>query len=179
MGAPALGGLAHDLPAAASALLSPARGALEAPIRSEIFGAARFQRHGRSLAETHDVAPLASWRATPFFPRLRENVRVLREAHHYTGAQSAAGIGISPAGEWLLDNFHLVESQVEEIHAGLPRRYFRDLPVLTHAHLQGLPRIYGVAWAFVAHTDSAFDADLLAAYLAAYQEERELSHAEL
>lgn len=179
MGAPALGGLAHDLPAAASALLLPARGALEAPIRSEIFGAARFQRHGRSLAETHDVAPLASWRATPFFPRLRENVRVLREAHHYTGAQSAAGIGISPAGEWLLDNFHLVESQVEEIHAGLPRRYFRDLPVLTHAHLQGLPRIYGVAWAFVAHTDSAFDADLLAAYLAAYQEERELSHAEL
>jgi cyclic beta-1,2-glucan synthetase len=169
---------AHDLPAAAAALLDPARGPLEVPIRSEIFGAARFQRHGRSLAETHEARPRA-WRTTPFFPRLRDNVRMLREAQRYIGAQSEAGVGISPAGEWLLDNFHLVEAQLGQIHAGLPRRYFRHLPVLAHAHMEGLPRVYGVAWAFVAHTDAAFDADLLGAYLGAYQETRELSHAEL
>lgn len=178
MRADALHRLAHDVPEALTALLEPARGALEAPVRSEIFGALRFQRHGHSLAETHD-AQRRSWRTTAFFPRLHDNVRVLREAHRTIGAQADAGHGISPAAEWLLDNFHLVEAQLQEIHDGLPRRYFRHLPVLTHAHLQGLPRIYGVAWAFVAHTDSAFDADLLGAYLGAYQEVRELALAEL
>ena len=178
MRAHALRRLAADAPDEVAALLDPARGALDSPIRAEIFGAARFQRHGHSLAETHD-AQLRSWRAEPFFPRLHDNVRVLREAHRYIGAHAESGQLVSPAAEWLLDNFHLVEAQLKEIHDGLPRRYFRDLPVLTHAHLQGLPRVYGVAWAFVAHTDSAFDADLLGAYLSAYQEVRELALAEL
>ena len=86
---------------------------------------------------------------------------------------------MSPAAEWLLDNFHLIESQLQAIHEGLPRRYFRDLPVLIDEPLAGLPRIYSVAWAFVAHTDSAFDEDLLADFLVAYQETRELTLGEL
>ena len=39
--------------------------------------------------------------------------------------------------------------------------------------------MYGVAWAFVAHTDSAFDEGLLIAYLVAYQESRELTLGEV
>jgi cyclic beta-1,2-glucan synthetase len=42
--------------------------------------------------------------------------------------------------------------------------------VLRDEPLAGLPRIYGVAWAFVAHTDGAFDEDLLVQFLRAYQE---------
>jgi cyclic beta-1,2-glucan synthetase len=47
--------------------------------------------------------------------------------------------------------------------------------VLQDEPLAGLPRIYGVAWAFVAHTDSAFDEDLLVHFFSAYQETRELT----
>ena len=118
-------------------------------------------------------------RATPFFPRLHDNIRVLREAHTYLAIQDQSGHEMSPAAEWLLDNFYVVMGQVKEIHEGLPRRYFRDLPVLVEAHLAGLPRIYGVAWAFVAHTDSAFDDSLLVGFLQAYQETRELTQGEL
>ena len=45
--------------------------------------------------------------------------------------------------------------------------------------LAGLPRVYGVAWAFVAHTDGAFDEDLLVQFLCAYQETRELNLSEM
>ena len=45
--------------------------------------------------------------------------------------------------------------------------------------LAGLPRVYGVAWAFVAHTDGAFDEELLVQLPDAYQEIRELDLGEI
>ena len=96
-----------------------------------------------------------------------------------SGAEAADGHDISPAAEWLLDNFHLIEAQLEEIHEGLPQRYFRALPVLIDEPLAGLPRVYSVAWAFVAHTDGDFDEDLLIQFLSAYQETRELNLGEM
>ncbi len=159
-------------------ILDPRRGPLERPNRSEIFGPERFAQHGKSLGETH-AAAYAGARLSAFFPRLQDNIRILREAQHYIGRQATSGHEVSPAAEWLLDNFHLIEAQLGEIRDGLPRQYFRDLPVLLDEPLVGLPRIYGVAWAFVAHTDSAFDEDLLVHFLLAYEEARELTLGEL
>jgi cyclic beta-1,2-glucan synthetase len=170
--------LVPDAPESLIDILDAVRGAVEPPNRSEIFGLERFAQHGRSLAETHR-ADLSARSAGLFFPRLADNIRTLREAQQYIGAQARTGYQVSPAAEWLLDNFHLIESQLKEIHEGLPRRYFRDLPVLIDEPLRGLPRIYSVAWAFVAHTDGAFDEELLSHFLAAYQQVRELSLGEL
>ncbi len=153
-------------------------GSLQQPIRSEIFGPQRFAQHGHSLADTHRAARAPSGAAS-FFPRLENNIQALRAAHRYIGAQASTGYEISPAAEWLLDNFHLIEAQLKEIHEGLPRSYFRALPVLLDEPLAGLPRVYGVAWAFVAHTDGAFDDDLLLSFLRAYQQNRELSLSEM
>ncbi|MDL2336940.1 MAG: glucoamylase family protein, partial [Pseudomonadota bacterium] len=178
MALPELLRLIPDAPQALCDILDGRLGPLEPPIRSEIFGLQRFAQHGRSLGATHRAEP-ASRRAATFFPRLRSNIRALREAHRYIGVQASTGYDISPAAEWLLDNFHLIEAQLEEIHEGLPRSYFRALPVLLDEPLAGLPRIYSVAWAFVAHTDGAFDEDLLIQFLSAYQETRELSLGEM
>ena len=170
--------LVPDAPSALRDILDPARGPVEPPIRSELFGLQRFAQHGRSLAETHR-AERAHWGAPGFFPRLRDNIGVLREAHRYIGLQARTGYDISPAAEWLLDNFHLIEAQLRQIREGLPRRYFRALPVLLDEPLAGLPRVYGVAWAFVAHTDGAFDEALAVRFLAAYEEVRPLDLREM
>ncbi|MBC7973903.1 MAG: hypothetical protein H7138_02880, partial [Myxococcales bacterium] len=178
MAQPELLRLVPDAPPELGEILDPARGPLERPNRSEIFGPERFAQHGKSLGETH-AARYASSRSSAFFPRLRENIRILREAQRYIGRQATTGYEVSPAAEWLLDNFHLIEAQLREIKDGLPRQYFRDLPVLLDQPLVGLPRIYGVAWAFIAHTDSAFNEDLLVHFLLAYEEARELTLGEL
>ena len=175
---PALLRLVPDASVGAAGLLDPKRGMLEPSLRSEIFGPERFAQHGRSLGLTH-AASFAASGSRVFFPRLRDNVTVLRQTQAYIGQQASAGHDISAAAEWLLDNFHLIEAQSREIAEGLPRRYFRDLPVLQDQPLVGLPRVYGVAWAFVAHTDSAFDESLLVHFLKAYQESRELTLGEL
>ena len=177
----ALGSLQQLVPAAQPALvhiLDSARGAIDPPIRSEIFGLQRFIQHGRSLGLTHRAAPAGAGAST-FFPRLNSNIRALRQAYQYIGEQASTGYDISPAAEWLLGNFHLIDAQLQEVHGGLPLRYFRALPVLLDEPLAGLPRVYSIAWAFVAHTDGAFDEELLVQFLCAYQETRDLNLGEV
>ncbi len=171
-------GLLASAPRELRVILDSARGLLQPPIRAEIFGPHRFAQHGRSLGETHRAARASSRTAT-FFPRLRNNIHSLRESHSYVGMQASTGYDISPAAEWLLDNYPLIEAQSKEIHDGLPGSFFRALPVLLDEPLAGLPRIYGLAWDFVAHTDGAFDEELLIQYLNAYQETRELTLGEM
>ncbi len=168
--------MSQMLPKASQALrdiLDGARGSVAPPIRSEIFGPERFAQHGRSLGATHRTK-LAHDGSSSFFPLLRSNIEILRQANRYIGLQAATGYDTSPAAQWLLDNFHLIEAQLHEVYEGLPRSYFRTLPVLLDPPLAGLPRVYGIAWAFVAHTDGAFDEDLLVHFLLAYQEVRPL-----
>ena len=159
-------------------LLAPDRGTLETPVRSEIFGAARFSDHGRSLARAQEVAAPGELRSS-FFPRLQENLDMLRDARSLLEAHALRGHQLTPAAGWLIDHGTLLERQFETVRASLPRRYFNKLPRLRDAPLAGLPRIYGLAWAWVAHTDSGLDEDLLELFLGAYQSQRELTLAEL
>jgi cyclic beta-1,2-glucan synthetase len=165
-------------PPALCNMLGASSGELEAPIRSELFGMQRFAQHGASLGLTH-LETSSRKPKKSFFPRLHNNIEHLRSAFEYISVQANAGYDISPAAEWLLENFHLIEVQFKEISEGLPLSYFRKLPTLIHPPLSGLPRVYAIAWAFVAHTDGAFDEELLIHFLHAYQERCELNLSEL
>ena len=89
------------------------------------------------------------------------------------------GRAVTPAAEWLLDNYHLVEQQVREVRADLPPGYYRQLPKLSDGPLAGYPRVFGLAWAFVAHTDSRFDPETLTRFVRAYQNVQPLTIGEL
>ena len=86
---------------------------------------------------------------------------------------------IMPAAEWLVDNFHIVEEQIREIHEDFPHGYYCQLPKLAEGPLEGYPRVFGIAWAFVAHTDSRFDFDMLCRFVRAYQRVQPLTIGEL
>ena len=168
------------LSAYARQLLATHRSDIQQPIRAELFGAQRFEEHGRSLAAAQPVRPAGSPDSgPPFFPRVQENIAAIRLAYDYIALTSLSGHYVTPAAEWLLDNFHLVEAQLQQIQEGVPHRYYADLPKLADKPLQGLPRVYGIAWAYVAHTDSVLDPVLFTAFLHAYQEVSELNLGEL
>lgn len=165
------------------ALLDPRLGPLQPAVRAELFGAERFRQHGVSLAQAQPTRLTHRWewrgRQKTFFPRLHANVRALERARSYLELLDRLGESRGLAGEWLLDNFHLIEAQATEIRTGLPLGYYRSLPKLMNPPLGGLPRVYGIAWAFVAHTDSGFDVPLLKLFLQAYQEVDALTLGEL
>ncbi len=150
----------------------------EEPIRAELFSAERFEQHAQSLAVAQTVTKdRADERA--LVPRVRENGRVLHEAHMLIGNAARQQIAITPAAEWLLDNFHVIEDQLRDIREHLPASYYKLLPKLAEGHLRGYPRVYGIAWAIVAHTDSRFDPDWLIRFVRAYQRVQPLTIGEL
>ncbi|MFI4936582.1 MAG: hypothetical protein ACHP7N_18400, partial [Caulobacterales bacterium] len=149
-----------------------------APIRAELFSAERLEEHARSLAAAQPVTP-REIRGASLVRRLADNEAVLLRAYRDTASAIDAGAAITPAAEWLIDNFHLVERQIREVRADLPAGYYRQLPKLAGGPFAGYPRVFGVAWAFVAHTDSLFDPEILRRYLRAYQEVQALTIGEL
>ena len=149
-----------------------------APIRAELFSVDRLEEHARSLAATQAVTP-REVKGASLAQRLAHDEAVLLSAYRDVADAIDAGAAITPAAEWLIDNFHLVEKQIREVRRDLPPGYYRQLPKLAGGPLAGYPRVFGVAWAFVAHTDSLFDPEILRRYLRAYQEVQPLTIGEL
>jgi len=150
----------------------------ERPIRGELFSAERLEEHARSLAVAQPIAT-KRLRRQPLSSRLNENELALRRAFRGTIRAVEAGVAITPAAEWLSDNYHIVERQIREVRADLPPVFYRQLPKLVSGPFAGHPRVLGLAWAYVAHTDSHFDAELLRRYVRAYQEVQPLTIGEL
>ncbi|HYN39911.1 MAG TPA: glycosyl transferase, partial [Rhodospirillales bacterium] len=148
------------------------------PIRHELFSVERLEEHARSLAAAQPVTPKPT-RGHPLAGRLADNAAVLLESHRIIAEATDKGRAITPAAEWLLDNYHLVEKQIHDIRFDLPPGYYRQLPKLADGPLAGYPRVLGVTWAFVAHTDSRFDPAMLCRYVAAYQQVQPLTIGEL
>ncbi len=148
------------------------------PIREELFSAERLAEHARSLAVAQHVAPLTS-KGASLSRRLKENGDVLLAVYQSTVVAIGEGRTITPASEWLIDNYHVVERNIREIHSDLPAGYYRQLPKLIDGPFAGYPQVFGLAWAFVAHTDSRFDPELLLRYLNAYQSVQPLTIGEL
>ncbi|MBI3634852.1 MAG: hypothetical protein HY216_01370 [Candidatus Rokubacteria bacterium] len=111
--------------------------------------------------------------------RVQDNGRVLRETYRAIARATREDPAITPAAEWLVDNFYVVEEHLREIRDDLPSGFYRQLPKLADGHLEGYPRVYGVAWAFVAHTDSRFDPETLRRFVRAYQRVQPLTIGEL
>ena len=148
------------------------------PIRSELFSVERLEQHAESLAADQLVSAKPPT-ARSLVDRLADNERVLLGAYRSIAKAVDEGRPITPAAEWLLDNYHLVEQQVREVRTDLPAGYYRQLPKLRSGPLAGYPRVFGVAWAFVAHTDSRFDPEALTRFVRAYQTVQPLSIGEL
>ena len=111
--------------------------------------------------------------------RLADNRAALLDAYRSAVKAINEGRPITPAAEWLVDNYHLVEKQIHQIHSDLPPGYYRQLPKLAVGPFAGYPRVFGIAWAFVAHSDSRFDPEMLVRFVRAYQEVQPLTIGEL
>jgi cyclic beta-1,2-glucan synthetase len=148
------------------------------PIRGELLSTERLEVFAETLAAEHSVHP-GKRRGRPLLPRLQENGRVLLVSYRSIASAIREERTISPAAEWLVDNFHIVEEQLREIREDLPPGFYRELPKLARGPLEGYPRVYGLAWAFVEHTDSRFDPETLRRFVRAYQRTRLLTIGEL
>ena len=116
----------------------------------------------------------------PLLSRLAATERVLRTVHTTLAKVAAEGAEVSPAGEWLLDNFYVVLEQVHEVRATLPSNFYHELPKLAGSGpLAGDPRVYELAVELIAHTDGRLDSALLELMVEQYQRITPLTMGEL
>ncbi|WP_333826346.1 GH36-type glycosyl hydrolase domain-containing protein [Pararhodobacter sp.] len=137
-------------------------------IRADLFGTERLEHHAISLAKAQPVTHRAL-RVAPLSERVRDNSAVLLSAYRASTRALQAGRTVAPATDWLLDNYHMVERQLLQIARDLPPGYYRQLPKLATGPFAGYPRVLGIAWAYVAHTDSLLNGPVLARFVRAYQ----------
>lgn len=149
-----------------------------ASIRAELYSDEQLQRHAVSLADVQvvvrDSTPVVS-----LLQRVEQNRRALVAGYRSILADLAAGRSITPAAEWLVDNFHSVEENIRQVDQDLPRGYFRQLPKLGPGFLEGHPRVFGIVWGYIAHTDSDVDTDRLGSYVRAHESRKALTLGEL
>ncbi len=139
----------------------------EPPLRSELFSADQMEQHGKTLAGLHH---LSSGRASDqLLTRLAENESVLIGVRDLLAEAVKANRRMTPAGEWLLDNFYLIEEQIRMAKRHLPKGYSRELPRLLNGPSAELPRVYDIALETISHGDGRVDPGSLTSFVAAYQ----------
>lgn len=152
--------------------------ARQAPLRDELLSIEGLDQRALALAASLTLDdPRRRARAT--LPHFEDNVRALRRAYQTLAEDARAGTFVVPAAEWLLDNFHLLVSEIAQIRRSLPRRYARSLPTLASREHAGHARIYVIALELIRHSDSRLDQVQLTRFLESYQRVAPLTIGEL
>jgi cyclic beta-1,2-glucan synthetase len=149
----------------------------EPPLRAALYSADQMALHGKALAAAHRLAVGRS--ADQLLARLADNENALLDVCRSLAAGSTEKRRITPAGEWLLDNFYLIEEQIRTAKRHLPKGYSRELPRLASGPSAGQPRVYDIALETVAHGDGRVDPETLSRFVAAYQTVADLRLGEL
>jgi len=149
----------------------------EPPLRLDLLSADQMEQHGRTLAGTHRLSPGRA--PDQLLARLAENEGVLIKVRDLLTTAVKENRRIAPAGEWLLDNFYLIEEQIRTAKRHLPKGYSRELPRLAHGPSAGLPRVYDIALEAISHGDARVDPESLNRFVAAYQKVTALKLGEL
>ena len=138
--------------------------ASENSINAELFSTPQMERYGQKLARSHKLSP----DRLPYYllKRLGDNEKVITQNCYLLNAGKKSSI--MPAGEWLLDNYYLIEEQIRIVRQHLPKNFGKGLPSLALPH--HCPRIYDIAAEAIAHCDGRWDAASLTSYITAYQQ---------
>jgi len=149
----------------------------EPPLRAELFSREQMAQHGKILAGSHRLSTTRG--SDALLTRLAANETMLVAVRTLLTEAVNDGRRITPAGEWLLDNFYLIEEQIRTARRHLPARYSRELPSLADGPSARLPRVYDIALETISHGDGRLDTDGLGGFVSTYQAVTPLTIGEL
>ncbi|TVR86997.1 MAG: glycosyltransferase 36 [Saprospirales bacterium] len=131
-----------------------------------------------SLAKIHKASP-PSGEMKPIKPILKESKQVLIDTYRTLSKIVKSEREISPASEWLMDNFYIIQEQIVQIGVDFPKAYQKSIPLLSIGEHKGFPRVYEIVLNMLTHTDNVLDNEVLTEYIQSYQEEQPLQLGEL
>ncbi len=142
------------------------------------FNSAFLRESALSLAEIHKVSKGSS-KPRLIKPILEKSKKVLIETYRTLSSIIKSEKEISPASEWILDNFYIIQDQMVQIGIDFPKDYHKNIPLISKGEHVGFPRVYEIVLNLLTHTDNVIDKDVLTEYIKIYQDEEPLQIGEI
>ena len=130
------------------------------------------------IASDHNVKNLSEIDTYPI-PVLKENYEKILETYSLLNKHIKLGIKIHSAGEWILDNFYIIEENVKEIQKVLTPKKYKSMVGIANGKYEGFARSYCLASEIVAFSDGKIDSETIDIVLKAYQNKKLLSMQEI
>jgi cyclic beta-1,2-glucan synthetase len=149
----------------------------EEPLRAALFSTEQMEHFGKALAANHTLSSKAA--KDHLLRRLADNENHLQDVRRLLADSIKKKYHITPAGEWLIDNFYLIEEHIRIAKTHFPKNYSEDLPQLLDVDAAGVTRIYDIVLKIVSHSDGRIDIESLNNFISAYQTVTHLQLGEL
>lgn len=147
-------------------------------ITGTILEKSQLKNHLEKIASSHNITTKSQKDTYPV-PGLMENFRTIEEVYQLLNEHLKLGINIHPAGEWLLDNFYIIEEAVKQIQKELTLNKYINFVGIANGEYKGFARIYVLASEIVAYSDNKIEKENLEEYLVSYQNKKTLSMDEI
>ncbi len=138
----------------------------------------QLKMHLEKIASSHNLV-INSDKQTYPIENLQEDYQLIKEVYELLNEDIKQNINIHPAGEWLLDNFYIIEETVKQIQKELPIKKYKNFVGISNGEYKGFARIYVLAEEIVAYTENKIEKEKLEEYLESYQRKKTLSMDEI
>ena len=143
-----------------------------------ILNSSELEEHMKKIGANESIDYKTDGKTYPI-PRLIENYKVIKETYNILNEHVRLGISIHPAGEWILDNFYIIEETVKGIQQGLSKKIYKNFVGISDGQYKGFARVYILATEIVNYSDNKINIDNLEKYLTAYQTKKTLNMDEI
>ena len=138
----------------------------------------QLKKHLEKMAMQHTLRSKSSRNTYPV-PLLLENYIKIKNVYNLLNEHIKLGISIHPAGEWILDNFYIIEESVRQIEKEITIKKYTNFVGIQNGKYSGFARVYVLATELVAYTDNKINGENLERYLQAYQTKKTLNMEEI
>ncbi len=138
-------------------------------VKHELFTDSQRAEAGIGAAQNHLLKKDNSYN-TALLTRLADNDEVIRRVHRELVDDVTEKKTVTSVGEWLVDNYYVIEEQINLASRHLPKKYLIELPQLANPGKEGVPRAYDLAELIIAAGDGRVDIGDVEVIVSAYQE---------
>ena len=147
-------------------------------IKGIVLDKEQLKTYLENVASDHTLKPKSDKSTYPV-PEMEKNFEYITKVYDLLNQHLKLGINIHQAGEWLLDNYYVIEETANEVRKNLKLKKYVNFIGISSGKYKGYARSYVLATEIVSFTDGNFKAKDLEEYLTSYQNKKTLNMEEI
>ncbi len=147
-------------------------------IKGILLNKEQIQEYMRKFALNYEIKDKTS-KATYPMKRVNENLKYIEKTYNLLNNHIKRNINIYSAGEWLLDNYYIIEETVQRISSTLSLKKYKKFCSIANGEYKDFARIYALTAEIVAATDGEINEEILKCSLLSYEQEKSLNMEEI